>query len=185
MGKKRVKFKQAGKIIQEQKDTLDKLLKQEPVTSDELDKFHAACNPQLDYKRRRALQDKHGCLKPTNLKEGLMAFGFSCDDGWLPILEDLFEKIDKVVKKNKLENFQVVQVKEKYGDLCVYVHGGDKEVHDLIKEAEKKAGTTCEVCGRPGTNREVARWYKTECDLHYKQRLWRVQEFYEDEDNFA
>jgi hypothetical protein len=176
----------AAEIIAENKDTLDKLAKQEPVTADELDKFYAACNPQRNYKQRRALQVKYEFLKPTNLKEGLMAFGLECDDGWLPILENLFEKIGKVVKKNKLENFQIAQVKEKYGDLCVYVFGGDREVHDLIDETEKKAETTCEVCGQHGTNREVARWFKTECDLHYKRRLWWAREFYEDdEDNLA
>lgn len=159
-------IKKVTGIIVEQKTTLDKLFKQEAVTSDELDKFQAACNPGRDYKRRRALQDKYGFLKPTSVREGLMAFGFECDDGWLPILEDLFEKMDKAVKKTGPKDFKISQVKEKFGGLCVYTHGGNEKIYSLISEAELKAGATCEVCGKPGENKAVTGWYKTTCKEH-------------------
>lgn len=189
MSKERAKtlkegIKKAEGIIFKQKTTFDKLLKQEPVTSDELDKLHEACIPGRDYKRRRALQDRYGFLKPTSLMEGLMAFGFECDDGWLPILEDLFGEIDKAVKKDGPGDFKVSQVKEKFGGLCVYVRGGNGKIHSLIREAERKAVAACEVCGQPGKNSAVNRWYKTTCEKHYRERLKRHNILWGDEEGF-
>ncbi len=123
------------------------------------------------HKRRRALQDKYEFLHPQDLMHGLMAFGFECGDGWLPILEDLFAKIDEIVKKDKIEHFQVVQVKEKFGGLSVYVHGGNDEINQLIRQAEKKADKTCEVCGYAGETHEIDNWYTTLCDRCKKKRL--------------
>lgn len=114
--------------------------------------------------RRRQLQDRCGFLKPTPLTEGLMAFGFECDDGWLDILEDLFAGIEEVVKKDKLTNFRVEQVKEKFGGLRVYVEGGNDEIEKLIDDAEKRSFETCEKCGKQGKLRDRAGWYTTLCN---------------------
>lgn len=188
MSKERAKtlkegLKKAEEIIFKQKTTFDKLSKQEYVTSDELDKLQVACNPGRDVKRRRALQDEYEFLRATDIMEGLMAFGFECDDGWLPILEDLFEKIDKIVKKDGLGDFKVEQVKEKFGGLCVYARGGNGKIYSLIRDAERKAETTCELCGQPGENKELNWWYKTTCKGHYEERLRRAKLRLEDEED--
>ena len=125
------------------------------------------------HERRRALQDKYEFLHPQDIMHGLMAFGFECGDGWLQILEELFAKIDEIVKRDKLEYFQVVQVKEKFGGLRVYVHGGNKEISNLITEAEKKADKICEVCGFAGETHEIDNWYTTLCDRCKKKRMER------------
>lgn len=121
--------------------------------------------------RRRALQDKYEFLHPQDIMHGLMAFGFECGDGWLPILEDLFAKFDEIAKRDKFEDFQVVQVKEKFGGLRVYVDGGNKEINKLITEAGKKADKTCEVCGSSAETHEIDNWYTTLCERCKKKRL--------------
>lgn len=125
------------------------------------------------HERRRALQDKYAFLRPQDLMHGLMAFGFECGDGWLPILEDLFAKFDEIVRRDKLEDFQVVQVKEKFGGLRVYVEGGNDEIYELINEAESRAISTCEVCGYAGETHEIDNWYTTLCDCCKKKRRER------------
>lgn len=158
-------------VIKEQKPTLDKLRKQETVTSEELDKFYSACNPERDYKRRRDLQNRYEFLKPTNLMGGIMAFGFECGDGWLPILEDLFADIDEAAKRDGLACFRVVQVKEKFGGLRVYADNGSDATENLIKEAENLAWMTCERCGQAGKlRRSASGWFKTLCDACCKPR---------------
>lgn len=121
--------------------------------------------------RRRQLQDKYEFLRAGPIQQDLMAFGFECSDGWLPILEELFEKIDEVVKRDNLENFKVVQVKEKFGGLCVYVHNSNEEIQSLIRDAEKRASQTCEKCGKPGGLREINGWYRTVCEECYRRFL--------------
>ena len=38
-------------------------------------------------------------LSPTNLREGLMSFGFECGDGWFTILYKLFTDIEEELEK--------------------------------------------------------------------------------------
>ena len=119
---------------------------------------------------RRQLQGKYGFLKPTNLQEGLMAFGFECGEGWDLLLEDLFEKIDKIVKREKIENFRVVQVKEKYGSLRVYCDYSNKEIEELIDKAEEESYKTCEMCGSKDGVTQSKGWISSLCKKCIKLR---------------
>lgn len=126
--------------------------------------------------RRVLLQGKYEFLRATPVTEGLMAFGFACGDGWLPILEDLFERIDEEVKRSALTDFKVVQVKEKFGGLRVYVEGGNDAIEELIAAASKKAEATCEDCGKPGRRRTTNKgklhaWMKTQCDACFTLKM--------------
>ncbi|MDA8215926.1 MAG: hypothetical protein M0Z64_11725 [Nitrospiraceae bacterium] len=166
-------IKKIQEKIDENKDVLEKLAEGKVPSDAELDAFSRSINPDRDHARRRALQNKYEFLKAKSIQEDLMAFGFECGDGWVPILEELFAKIDEVVKRDKIENFKVVQVKEKFGGLRVYTHNGNDEIQNLIREAEKVAGMTCEDCGQLGINREVNGWWRTQCDRCHGQRLMR------------
>lgn len=101
---------------------------------------------------------------PFNPMQTLIGFGFECDAGWHPILEELFQKIDKLQKEQELE-IKVTQVKEKFGGLRVYVDGATDDVYKLINEAEDKASKTCEVCGQPGTLQRDG-WWAVRCEEH-------------------
>jgi hypothetical protein len=127
-------------------------------------------NRKNDLQRRITLQEKYKFLEPTDLREGLMAFGFECGDGWLEILEDLFEKIDIEITKNPVKDFRVFQVKEKFGGLRVYTNFIVDEVERLIKEAEKEAAKTCENCGKSGKNRDIYGWLSTLCEDCFEER---------------
>jgi hypothetical protein len=88
--------------------------------------------------------------------------GIECGDGWLAIVQDLSEKIERelldmvasAVPVAKLPG--IVQVKEKYGGLSVGIRGFKgvgipDAVRAIIEDAENKAAVTCELCGAPGT----------------------------------
>ncbi len=82
-----------------------------------------------------------------------------CPIGWGALVRQLFNDIREACKKHKSALPQVAQVKSKFGCLCFYLKYDNRlvegspaeiEVNRLIREAEKKSMTTCEITGLPG-----------------------------------
>ena len=120
----------------------------------------------MDYKKResetkRIMQRFKPFFKvEKGIRRTLMGFGFECDMGWFPILEKLFEDIQKL---NPPEEFEIIQVKEKFGGLRVYANYSSDEIEKLIDEACEKASKTCEVCGKEAVLCTNKGWLKTVC----------------------
>jgi hypothetical protein len=94
--------------------------------------------------------------------QSLMCFGFETHQGWNAIIWRLTESIEKV--KGKHKEFEIVQVKEKFGGLRYYVEGARvEEVFNLINKAEELSYKICEECGEPGSLDERYFWYLTLC----------------------
>lgn len=104
-----------------------------------------------------------GIAKP--LTQNLMGFGIECGDGWFDILDELFLEL------SKYEGIELMQVKEKFGGLRVYINGGSDEVYNLIDKAEEKSFKICEMCGKPGKNQEINYWIYTVCEDHKQELL--------------
>lgn len=106
-------------------------------------------------------------LKPDpELKNNLMAFGFEIGSGWLPLLEETFDKIEYIILEHYPEvkdDFQVLQVKEKYGELRIYVSHNFPEIEDIMDNATLQSINICEHCGKPGEIIRVGNWYYTRC----------------------
>ena len=51
----------------------------------------------------------------------------------------------------KVSQVVVDQVKEKFGTLRFYYHGGDEAIDGMVRMAESMSACTCESCGVPGT----------------------------------
>lgn len=122
-------------------------------------------------------------------------FTFTVGDGWFQILFDLSKKIEEALKEkdrlngglktnatreprtSHLKDFRVVQVKEKFGGLRFYVSQNfDDDVRQLIADAERQAGVTCEDCGKPGSLRNKSGWVFTACDEHGKDATPQKEE---------
>lgn len=119
----------------------------------------------MDIKLEKILVDKYPKLFEEygkSPKESCMAFGCDCGDGWFGLLDELCLKLSKY-------NVILVQVKEKWGGLRVYVHGGSEEVWDLLDRYEEKSYSVCEQCGKEGKTREGS-YVVTLCDNCYKER---------------
>lgn len=107
-------------------------------------------------------------IKPDpTLQNNLMAFGYDCGKGWHPLIEQLFDKIQLLLETTSSEykdNFQIMQVKEKFGTLRVYVSGGSEEIYNLLDEYEALSAYICEKCGEYGNLIEINGWWSTLCN---------------------
>jgi len=97
-----------------------------------------------------------------------MTLGFRHDDGWFDILWRLCEDLEPLV--NEFEKagggqFEILQVKEKFGGLRFYVKDANDDICLRIETARLESFRSCEVCGKPGARRE-GDWIKTLCDEH-------------------
>lgn len=86
--------------------------------------------------------------------------------GWHDLLIELVMKIEEIYKKNDMDitEFEISQIKEKYGGLRVYAFSSIPEVHDLIHEYENKAETVCDECGATGSLHVKDGWFQVLCD---------------------
>ena len=117
--------------------------------------------------------------KPYLFYDG-QPYDFPVGDGWYSILIEAFRKISETFVDNNvpLEEFTLLDIKEKFGGLRIY-YGSLPDVvfYDVeaaVVEAENQSYSTCEECGKPGSLRKVG-WMKTLCDAHankYNRFLW-------------
>jgi hypothetical protein len=103
-----------------------------------------------------------------DIRDTAMARGFEHDDGWFDLLWRLCEDLELLVTEFEQETgsqFEVLQVKEKFGGLRFYVNHKSDAIRQRIEAAIEASFHTCEVCGQPGRLREE-RSIRTLCDEH-------------------
>ena len=145
----------------------------------EEDKYLCKTYPKLFVDRNKSPQ------------ETCMCWGFEIQSGWMNIISALCgaiqHHIDSRIENNerlkgwhangecldmKLEEEipQVVvdQVKEKFGGLRFYYHGGDEYIEGAVRLAEYMSEITCEICGRPGELGGEG-WISCRCESCRKQ----------------
>jgi hypothetical protein len=125
--------------------------------------------------------------------------------GWLGILEKLCAQIDGALSESEKPKVHVVQIKEKFGGLRVYLNvaplrvdifgGGGRIVsgevwanagHNVfsrlspfVKAAEKQSCETCIFCSAPGSIRGDD-WLLAVCDKHAHSTRRDLEEHFED-----
>lgn len=110
-------------------------------------------------------------LAPGAKRLTLINSGFACGAGWYPILDGLFAELETIRQEDILTGLKVIQVKEKFGGLRVYVDGGNERVHARIALAETEAAETCEGCGGPSPGvRSHGGWLGNLCDSCVRKR---------------
>lgn len=113
--------------------------------------------------------DEHVLIENGDL---LSKYYFSfCPIGWSELVRELFKDIRSVCANHKSPPPQVLQVKSKFGGLRFYLdYEYDKwdrnspagiDVELLIREAEKKSYTICEITGQPGSRHGKGHWFAT------------------------
>jgi hypothetical protein len=121
-----------------------------------------------------------------SMMETCMCWGFEHGDGWYNIIDSLCGQIQHHIDwQNK--NFEkghaqykqvpqvvVSQVKEKFGTLRFYYHGGDDVIDGMVRMAESWSAVACEECGAPGTQNSRG-WIKTLCETHRQEREARYE----------
>lgn len=66
-------------------------------------------------------------------------------------------------------DYTVLQVKEKFGGLRLYIHG-NRAAQDAIHKYEAESYKVCEYCGKPGSLDDSHFWLNTLCDEHKERR---------------
>lgn len=95
--------------------------------------------------------------------------------GWDKIVIDALEKIKKHVDEDGVFNdsvfmvdnheFEVCQIKQKFGFLDIIVYPWDETIFSIVEKAREKSLYTCENCGSSkGTRLSVSGWLVTRCD---------------------
>jgi hypothetical protein len=95
-----------------------------------------------------------------------MSFGFQHGDGRFDILWRLCEELEPLVaelEKQTGQQFEVLQVKEKFGGLRFYVNHSTDAISQRIRTARIESLQTCELCGKPGQLFQSP-WSGVRCD---------------------
>lgn len=128
--------------------------------------------------KTKKLKDKYQVLFSNKRSIGTPFYyggHFECGDGWYDILDEAAAKIMALDKKNPPS---VAQIKEKFGQLRIYLvldHADradkaySKKIYRITDDAEKKSATTCETCGAPGTV-QGKDWLYTSCEEHKRKK---------------
>lgn len=74
------------------------------------------------------------------------------------------KELKKQLKKDKmLYKFRIMDLKEKYGTLRLYVNYGSKELYNIIDKYESLSWNTCIECGKPATHTSKG-WISPYCE---------------------
>lgn len=108
-----------------------------------------------------------------------------CGGGWGELIRECVAAAERA-------SIPLDQIKEKYGELRVYV-GGDgvapANLKKAIKSAEARSRTICEICGAAGAWQVVNRFALTRCKVHdpkfRENRIAEVVSFLRDKEALA
>ena len=96
-------------------------------------------------------------------------------EGWYKAFGKMFikELIDELEKDNYLDDFEILQIKEKYGGLRIYIGSAPEAIHRLIDEYEELSYNYCQICGKPGKTYDNG-WIMTLCPAHARKLNYKV-----------
>jgi len=142
----------------------------------------------VDYIRTRFID----LFDPANTEESWQ-YLITIGPGWWPLLTGYCEQAEAILRQqNEVGRWYIRQVKEKFGELRIYMRPAPYErpdvdgfmewvdpidppaptpVEDLMgmirEQTVGRAAHTCEECGEHGELRVLDGWYSTCCDQHF------------------
>lgn len=103
------------------------------------------------------------------------SFYFEVSDGWLPIIYAMSLKLNKAIENHNkslpLEDkdfceSRVEQIKQKFGELRVYLSWTTPELEAIVDDAANQAAVACEICGAKGKAVVKNGWISIKCETH-------------------
>lgn len=83
--------------------------------------------------------------------------------GWYPMLDAMFEEIEREIEAEPDSWVAIDQIKEKWGTLSFYYTGGNDRIDKIVEKYEDRSEVTCERCGGEDATRRSRGWIKTLC----------------------
>ena len=125
------------------------------------------------------IDQKEDLISVLEAKYGQFTKGcaYYLPEGWFKLVDELLENLSAIPG---WQSSFVVQIKEKFGGLRVYIQTPNDfsyaindlsyaMIQQLITEAEGKSFHICQWCGTPGKTRSSSRhWVYTSCEEHIK-----------------
>ena len=121
-----------------------------------------------DNEKNRRLLHYYPWIKPRDWSGNVISITEMVDDGeiftawndfpygWRKAFGwEMLRELAAVINEDKLEQFTILQIKEKYGSLRFYASGGNERTHEIIAKYEDLSEVTCVECGKP------AKWIST------------------------
>ena len=105
-------------------------------------------------------------------------FGIECGKGWKSLYQPILDKVEEINKDNP-DPIQILQVKEKYGRLDIYLSRYENGLLEDIMKASEQSSRICEECGDPAIPRTVNGWVYQLCDKCYDKFELRTKELLE------
>lgn len=103
--------------------------------------------------------------------------GVACDPGWSALIARVFDEIETAIAGQKQSGVPekkwplVEQVKQKFGELCIYISNSTTAIDAAILYATQRSRLTCAVCAQPGVKRVIGGWQlATVCDEHAREK---------------
>ena len=90
-----------------------------------------------------------------------LRWGLECDDGWFELIEGTL----KAVALCSEPDTAVVQIKEKFGGLRIYLESATERAWDICEQAERQSFEVCEGCGAPGRVFRRHGWMYNRCQV--------------------
>lgn len=111
----------------------------------------------IDMSEYEVVEEEEGGI-PFNM------FGIECGKGWFPLIKPIIDYIDNYnTDKVKIEQIKIMQIKEKFAALEIYVSHGTPELFDMIDNATKESENICEFCGTKENIGSTQGYYMTCC----------------------
>jgi hypothetical protein len=101
-----------------------------------------------------------------------LCWGYECGDGWFELLWRLSAQLEaRIVQQPELEQCCAARVKQKVGELRVYLRSSTWELERLILAATAESRRICELCGAPGERATMGSYsvVMTRCPVHRGQ----------------
>lgn len=136
--------------------------------------------------RNKKLVKRYPWIAPVDwFGNRVKEYGFTMYDdipiGWKRafgkiMLEDYREVL---IKNNYNNEFQWIQVKEKYGTLRLYSNGAPEDVLALESKYDYISGFFCISCGRMNSPILTDGWIEPLCEECYNKRIAKERQWYE------
>jgi hypothetical protein len=101
---------------------------------------------------------------PKDIRLGNLNKVISCYKGWYSIVNNVCTVIDQHSKNKNKQQIKILQIKEKFGLITIYVQNADEYIQAIIDFAKIMSGDTCEYCGEQAEmNKLKTGWIKIIC----------------------
>ena len=116
------------------------------------------------------------------VKEPIELFGYECEHGWYPLIEEAEKWVEdwNVKNANEDKELKIVQAKEKFGMLTIYCNFYPDNLHEKLFDLEQRSTKICEHCGKTeGTTcKALHGWIYTLCPQFMEKEEIRLNKLF-------